>query len=115
VVKPGDTLQSIAAQYDVTVARLAYDNEIAGEELVVGQTLIILRPELVYTIQNGDTLQSIAEQFQTTVLQLVRNNSYLLNEDFLLPGRQIVIAYQDTENLDIEIFGYAYAFIMEAV
>ena len=115
VVKPGDTLQSIAAQYGVTVARLAYDNEIAGEELVVGQALIILRPELVYTIQNGDTLQSIAEEFQTTVLQLVRNNSYLLNEDFLLPGRQIVIAYQDTENRDIEIFGYAYAFIMEAV
>lgn len=115
VVKPGDTLQSIAAQYGVAVARLAYDNEIAGESLVVGQALIILRPELVYTIQNGDTLQSIAEKFQTTILQLIRNNSYLLNEDFLLPGRQIVISYEEMEKRNIEIFGYAYAFILEAV
>lgn len=115
VVKQGDTLQSIAAQFGVSVARLAYDNEIAGEDLVVGQALIIVRPETIYTIQNGDTLQSIAETFQTTVLQLVRNNSYLLNEDFLLPGRQIIIAYEDVQRRNIEIFGYAYAFIREAV
>lgn len=115
VVKQGDTLQSIAAQFGVSAARLAYDNEIAGNQLVVGQALIIVRPAVVYTIQNGDTLQSIAEEFQMTVLQLVRNNSYLLNEDFLLPGRQIVISYEDVERRDIEIFGYAYAFIAEAV
>ena len=115
VVKQGDTLQSIAAEFGVSEARVAYDNEIAGENLVVGQALIIVRPETIYTIQNGDTLQSIAETFQTTVLQLVRNNSYLLNEDFLLPGRQIIIAYEDAQRRNIEIFGYAYAFIQEAV
>lgn len=115
VVKQGDTLQSIAAEFGVSVARLAYDNEIAGENLVVGQALIIVRPEIVYTIEEGDTLQSIADAFQTTVLQLVRNNSYLLNEDFLLPGRQIVIAYEDVQRRNIEIFGYAYAFIQEAI
>ncbi len=115
VVKQGDTLESIAAQFGVSVARLAYDNEIAGESLVVGQALIIVRPEVVYTIEEGDTLQSIADAFQTTVLQLVRNNSYLLNEDFLLPGRQIVITYENTQRRNIEIFGYAYAFIQEAI
>lgn len=115
VVKQGDTLQSIAAEFGVSEARVAYDNEIAGENLVVGQALIIVRPETIYTIQNGDTLQSIAEAFQTTVLQLVRNNSYLLNEDFLLPGRQIIITYEDAQRRNIEIFGYAYAFIQETV
>ncbi|MGN0152980.1 MAG: glycosyl hydrolase family 18 protein [Lachnospiraceae bacterium] len=115
VVKQGDTLQSIANQYGVSVARLAYDNEIVGDQLVVGQALLILQPEVVYTIASGDTLQSIAERFSTTVLQLLRNNSYLLNEDFLLPGRQIVISYEGRETRDIEIFGYAYAFIREAV
>lgn len=115
VVKAGDTLRSIAEQFGVSVERLAYDNEIRGETLVVGQALIVLRPETIYTIQDGDTLQSIADAFQTTVLQLVRNNSYLLNEDFLLPGRQIVIAYEGVGRRDIEIFGYAYAFIQEAV
>lgn len=115
VVQPGDTVQSIAERFGVSAVRLAYDNEVAGEGLVVGQALIILRPDAVYTIENGDTLESIAEQFQTTVLQIVRNNSYLLNEDFLLPGRQIVISYEEVERRDIEIFGYAYAFINEAV
>lgn len=115
VVQPGDTVQSIAERFNVSAARLVYDNEIQGEQLVVGQALIILRPETIYTIENGDTLESIAEQFQTTVLRIVRNNSYLLNEDFLLPGRQIVISYEGVERRDIEIFGYAYAFINEAV
>lgn len=127
VVNAGDTLQSIAAQYGVSAERVAYDNDIVGTELVVGQALIIAIPQTVYTIQNGDTLQSIADKFGTTVLQLVRNNSYLLNESFLLPGRQIVISYQTiTESneasilsrgnvTDIEIFGYAYGFIRDDI
>lgn len=115
VVKQGDTLQGIAEQFGVSAGRIAYDNEIVGENLVVGQALIILRPEIVYTIENGDTLEGIADTFGITPLQLLRNNSYLLNEDFLLPERQIVISYVDMEHRDIEIFGYAYAFISEAV
>lgn len=115
IVKQGDTLQSIANRYGVSVARLAYDNGIMGEGLVEGQALLVLKPEVIYTIADGDTLQSIAERFSTTVLQLLRNNSYLLNEDFLLPGRQIVISYEGREERNIEISGYAYAFIREAV
>ncbi len=115
VVQQGDTLESIAEQFGVSAARLAYDNEVTGNRLVVGQALIVLRPERIYTIENGDTLEGIAAQNGTTVLQLVRNNSYLLNEDFLLPGRQIVIAYEGTQRRNIELFGYAYAFIQEAI
>ena len=115
VVRQGDTLESIAEQFGVSAARLAYDNEVTGNRLVVGQALIVLRPELIYTIENGDTLEGIAAQNGTTVLQLVRNNSYLLNEDFLLPGRQIVIAYEGAQRRNIELFGYAYAFIQEAI
>lgn len=115
VVRRGDTLQSIAARFGVSVERLAYDNELEGDTLVVGQALIILKPEVIYTIETGDTFFSIAEKFQTTVLQLIRNNSYLLNESFLLPGRQIVISFQNKENRNIDIFGYAYAFIEEAI
>lgn len=115
VVKQGDTLTGIANQYGVSVDRLAYDNEIAGQSLAVGQALLILIPEVIYEVQNGDTLASIAEQFNTTVLQLVRNNSYLLNTDFLLPGRQLVIQYEDSINREIEVFGYAYAFIKDDI
>lgn len=115
IVRAGDTLQSIASQYGVSVARLAYDNDVEKTELVVGEALIILIPQEIYTIQNGDTINNIAERFDITALQLVRNNSYLLNEDFLLPGRQIVIRYADVENREIEIMGYAYGFIREDI
>ncbi len=118
IVNEGDTLQGVAAQYGVSAERLAYDNDIEGANLVAGQALIVAIPEQVYIIQNGDTLQSIAQTFGTTPLQIVRNNSYLLDESFLLPGRQIVISYQlDDENSrrDIEIFGYAYGFIRDDI
>lgn len=115
IVNTGDTLQSIAAQYGVSAERVAYDNNIAGTDLVVGQALIIAIPETIYTIQNGDTIQSIAAAFGTTALQIVRNNSYLLNESFLLPGRQIVIRYTEMEQRNIKIFGYAYGFIRDDI
>lgn len=119
VVNEGDTLQSIADRFDVSVSRLAYDNEIFQGEIVVGQALIILQPEIVYTVEEGDTLNSIAESFGSTVNDILRNNSFLLNENFLLPGRVLVISYNDnndgitTDNIDI--YGYAYPFIREDV
>lgn len=115
VVNEGDTLQSIAEKFRVSVERLAFDNEIQRQELVVGQALLILEPEQIYTIEEGDTLAGIAEQFGQTVIHLVRSNPYLLNETFLLPGRQIVITYKDTENREMDVSGYAYSFIKEAV
>lgn len=115
VVNEGDTLQSIAEKFRVSVERLAFDNEIKRQELVVGQALLILEPEQIYTIEEGDTLAGIAEQFGQTVIHLVRSNPYLLNETFLLPGRQIVIDYKNTENREMDVSGYAYSFIKEAV
>ncbi len=121
IVSQGETLQSIAMQYGVSAERIAFDNNIDGTDLVVGQALIIAIPETIYTIQNGDTIQSIADAFGTTELEIVRNNSYLLNESFLLPGREIVISYRgvnetsEEDILDIEIFGYAYGFIRDDI
>lgn len=115
VVNEGDTLQSIAEKFRVSVERLAFDNEIQRQELVVGQALLILEPEQIYTIEEGDTLAGIAEQFGQPVIHLVRSNPYLLNETFLLPGRQIVIDYKNTENREMDVSGYAYSFIKEAV
>lgn len=105
VVNEGDTLQSIADRFDVSVSRLAYDNEIFQGEIVVGQALIIVRPEIVYTVGEGDTLNSIAESFGITVNDILRNNSFLLNENFLLPGRVLVISYDDNDGLTTDNIG----------
>ncbi|MBR1598914.1 MAG: LysM peptidoglycan-binding domain-containing protein [Lachnospiraceae bacterium] len=145
VVNEGDTLQGIAALYGVSSSRLAYDNEVLRGEIVPGQALIIVRPEVVYTVKDGDTLTDIAEGFGISVNQILRNNSYLLNESFLVTGRELVIRYYDDDNqplvsglnendtapltggnssseqavirseTDIDIYGYAYPFIREDI
>ena len=121
VVNEGDTLQRISNEYEVSVSRLAYDNEIFGEQLVVGQALIILKPNIVYTVKAGDTLSGIAGAYGITVEKILRNNSYLLNENFLIPGRELVISYEGNGNEQnankeiIDLYGYAYSFIREDI
>ena len=117
IVKEGDTLSGIAELFDVSVSRLAYDNEIIRSELVVGQALIILDPDIVYTVKNGDTLYGIANSFGISVNDILRNNSYLLNENFLVPGREIIISYErnNEDKSTTDIYGYAYPFIKEDV
>lgn len=115
VVKAGDTLFGIADLYGVSASRIAYDNNINGSNIVIGQALLIVKPEITYIIEEGDTLERIAEKFQTTILSIVRNNSYLLNEDFLLPGRELVITYEAKEERNIDVFGYAYPYINQQI
>lgn len=91
VVKEGDTVNDIAQMYGVSTARLLYDNEIFNGQIVPGQALIVLVPAFLYEVNEGDTLYAIANNFGVTVNDILRNNSYLLNESFLLPGRELVI------------------------
>src|SRR5699024_12780176 len=69
VVEPGDTLQSIAARYRVTIEDLAVSNHIIdGAYLFVGTFLVI--PYTQYTVKSGDTLWQIANQFDVTAREV---------------------------------------------
>lgn len=116
VVQPGDTIESISEQYGISAERIIQDNELTNpEQLVVGQTLVLIRPNRVYTVQEGDTLESIAAAQGVTVLQLLQNNPDLGDRDVLYPGETLYIDY-DTEKLrDIVINAYAYPFIDRTV
>ncbi|MBP3700481.1 MAG: LysM peptidoglycan-binding domain-containing protein [Lachnospiraceae bacterium] len=95
IVRPGDTVASIAAEYGVSASRIVFDNQIRNAAgLVVGQALLILIPEITYQVQVGDTLQQIAYQYGTTVLDLVRNNAFLLDSASLYAGETLVIRYR---------------------
>ena len=111
-VKSGDTLSSVARSFNVSSDRIVFDNGLEMvDTLVVGQTLIILEPEVTYTAQAGDTLFLIAERFGTSVAQLQRNNPYLASSKSINPGQVVVIAYTDTPDRTARINGYAYPFI----
>lgn len=74
VVESGDTLFSIANEYDSSIAIITEANQLPTPNLVVGQALVIPIVGQYYVVQSGDSLFSIAEQFQMSVEALARTN-----------------------------------------
>lgn len=112
VVEEGETINSIAEQYGLSVNRLALENGIStSANLAIGETLVILRPEIVYTVRDGDTLSSIARSFNISIMELLRNNPYLSDRQYIYPGEDIVIKYENDKIEEISTNGYAYPFI----
>lgn len=118
IVKPGDSLNSIANLYNVSADRIIIDNEIHDPNfLVIGQSIVILFPNTIYIVQSGDTLIGIAENFNIDVLQILRNNPIINEMEVLIPGQEIVIDYKTGVEFGggkiatVELNGYAYPFI----
>ncbi|HZX46041.1 MAG TPA: LysM peptidoglycan-binding domain-containing protein [Clostridia bacterium] len=93
-VRPGDTLYSIARNFNTTVHNILVFNDIPNPDLIfVGQVLIIpLSPpeSIIYTVRPGDTLYLIAIRFGTSIAVLTTFN-YLDNPNLIFPGQQLVV------------------------
>ena len=114
VVTPGDTLYSIALNYDVSAESIIINNGLeANQPLVVGQALLILLPRTDYTVQAGDTLQSIAAAFGTNVSALLQNNLSLNGRQDIQIGEKLIINYYTQPLGSIYLNGYAYPFIQD--
>ncbi|MEZ4736336.1 MAG: LysM peptidoglycan-binding domain-containing protein [Caldilineaceae bacterium] len=111
VVEPGDSLGSIANQFDLTLADLLTANRLADpDSIIVGQRLIIPGKVLdneapqatqvgpqrsgfyYYTVQRGDTLSELARAFNSTKLALLEYNG-LPDEETVYAGLEIRIPY----------------------
>lgn len=116
VVRPGDTLYSIAQEYGVPVSQLQNDNQLTNPaRLVVGQTLVVRFPQQVHTVQAGQTLSSIAQLYGLSVRQLQRNNPVLAGGTEVYPGQTLVISYRQQPEGTLSVNGYAYPFIDKAL
>ncbi|WP_312426390.1 LysM peptidoglycan-binding domain-containing protein [Lacrimispora sp.] len=116
VVQPGETINSISEYYKIPVDRLILENGITNpENLAIGQTIVIVQPETLHTVQAGDSLESIAMQYGTTPMELLRNNPYLSDMEFLYPGETIVISYQTNRKRTIATIGYTFSYIDRSV
>ncbi len=112
VVEPGDTVYSIARQYGVSVEQLLTNNGLGRfQNLVVGQTVVVLFPAQVHTVAEGETLLQIAADYGVSVNTLLQNNPVLTANEFLYPGQTLVIRYDDQKEGYIAVNGYAYPFI----
>lgn len=110
VVQPGDTIDTIANSFGITVDKLIRDNELTNpKQLVPGEVIIIAYPAQTYTVQHGDTLETIAASNNISVNELLRNNPFLLDVEYIFPGEVLVIRYNRIGK--IATHGYANTFI----
>nr|MDD6335141.1 glycosyl hydrolase family 18 protein [bacterium] len=111
-VKSGDTLYEIGRQFGVTAAGLASINGLVNpERLIVGQAIVILKPQKMVVAAQGDTVNSIAAASGITPNQLYRNNPQILHQGGLYPGMELVTRYEGERLGSMETLGYAYPYV----
>ena len=109
IVKSGETADSIAQMYGVSVVRLMADNNLTEPDVLpTGQALIILFPSQTYTVQAGDTIYSVAQKNDVLINQLYRNNPLLGGLPLIYPGQTLVLSYSQERRGILEVNGYAY-------
>lgn len=108
-VNQGDTAASIANSFDMTEDELLNVNMLTNaDNLVVGQDLLILIPQITHVVSNGETLSSISAEYNTSISALLRNNPSISAEN-LAAGTSLVITYQDVNpTRGIILNGYTY-------
>ncbi|ARK30573.1 glycoside hydrolase family 18 protein [Halalkalibacter krulwichiae] len=75
VVRPGDTLWTIAQSYQTTVSELVQTNKISiPNQLVIGQSIVIPIWGQFYWVQQGDSLWSIGQRFGIDYFTLAQIN-----------------------------------------
>ena len=113
IVRPGDTTEKIAAQFQVPLSFLLTDNRIPEpNQLVPGQALVIRFPLETYTVRPGDTLFSVAARFGLTLRQLYRRNPILNGEPTVYPGQVLILFLREpVEKPFLSVNGYAYPYI----
>jgi len=109
VVQPGETIYSIASQYNISPQKIIIDNELKNPNVLVpGQTLVILIPETIHVVQPGETLAGIARQYNTTTVNLLQLNPFIEYADQIMPGDQITISNSAEKRGLIYTLGYTY-------
>lgn len=115
VVQAGDTINSIADQYGITSAKLIQDNGLQPKDsLVPGQTIVIVYPDQIYIVKEGDTLAGIAAENGISVMQLLQNNPFLSDRQYIYPGEELVIRYNNKKG-EMTVNGFASLFIDKRV
>lgn len=98
-VKSGDTLYSIAKQYNVSVDDIVNQNNLVSNNLTIGKKLLIPSGKssdiIVYTVQRGDSLWALANNYNTTIDDIKRLNN--LTSDVLTVGQELQIK-KNTKN-----------------
>jgi LysM repeat protein len=96
-VVAGDTINSIAARFNISTQQLRELNNLRDDNIFVGQILRVPEPDptptpepLRHTVQAGETLSSIAAQYGVNPIRLIELNN-IQNPDALQVGQELLI------------------------
>lgn len=107
VVTKGESLYSIAEQFDTTIGAIKALNNLKSNILSVGQILKLpnyvnleeqAKDILIYTVEKGDTLYSIAKKYNINVKELMELNNLdstmiSINQQLSIPKTENFITY----------------------
>ncbi len=93
IVKAGDTMQSVADSYNISVNTLAWANDLASSSKIkVGQNLTILPTDgVLHAIKSGDTISGIAQTYKAKSDEIISYND-LANKDDIYIGDILIVA-----------------------
>ena len=109
VVRPGDSIYSIARRYGVSPQKIISDNRLTNpENLVVGQTIVILTENTTHTVRPGESMYSIARSYNIPYNELIAANPQITNPAQLTVGQIINIPREPEKLGTIYVNGYAF-------
>jgi len=91
-VQPGDTMQSIADTYGVSVNTLLLANSLSSSSVIkVGQTLVILPVDgVLHVVKTGDTVSGIAQTYKAKQDDVIAYNN-LANQGDIYIGDILIV------------------------
>ena len=91
-VQPGDTLQSIADSYKISLNTLLWANSLTSSSTVkVGQSLTILPIDgVLHVVKSGDTMSAIASKYKAKPEDVISYND-LANQDDIYIGDILIV------------------------
>lgn len=93
-VKAGETIESIAKKFDITVDTIKWENNLKTDIIREGQVLRILPVSgIAHVVKPGDNIYTIAKKYQTDPQQIVNYvfNDFVDMDTFALAPGQIII------------------------
>lgn len=109
VVRPGENIYTIAQLYRVPPSTIIEDNELqAPNQIVPGQTLVILEGTRQHRVAPGQSLYSIGREYGVSVENILEVNPQITNPMQIYSGQIITIPPRTQKLGTIEVNGYAF-------
>ena len=116
VVRRGDSIYSISQQYGVPMDKIISDNELKNpENLVIGQTIVVMNGTVRHTVTRGQSLYSIARRYGVTVNDILEANPQITNPSRISVGQVILIPPKSQKLGSMLVNGYAIGDISDNV